>query len=219
MSEPILIINLKTYEESEGPKAMHILKICEKIMAKTNKQIAIAPTALSIKDLAENKNKVKIYAQHVDHVDYGSNTGSIVAKELQHINVDGSLINHSEKRLSKDIIEKTILACKESKLETILCVKNPTEAKMYREFKPTYLAVEPPELIGGDISISTAQPEIISQSVVESKNIPLLCGAGVKNAKDVKKSLELGAKGILVASGVVKAANVEEAIMNLIEPF
>lgn len=217
--KPILIINLKTYEESEGKKASQILELCEKIAGETKKTIAIAPTALDIKELAKKKKNVLIFAQHVDPVMYGSNTGSIVAEELKHIKVDGSLINHSEKRLSEETIKKTIKACKESKLQTVLCVKNPKEASTYQKFQPTYLAVEPPELIGGDISVSTAQPEIISQSVAKSKDVPLLCGAGVKNKEDVKKSLELGAKGILVASGVVKAENIEEAIRDLIKPF
>jgi triosephosphate isomerase len=51
------------------------------------------------------------------------------------------------------------------------------------------------------------------------EKIPVLCGAGVKNGEDVRKAKELGAKGILVASGVVKAENPEEAIRDLLEGF
>ncbi len=41
----------------------------------------------------------------------------------------------------------------------------------------------------------------------------------MKDREDVKKAVELGAKGILVASGVVKSENPEEAISDLLMGF
>jgi len=35
----------------------------------------------------------------------------------------------------------------------------------------------------------------------------LLCGAGIVSGADVEKAIELGSKGILVASGIIKAKN------------
>ena len=35
----------------------------------------------------------------------------------------------------------------------------------------------------------------------------LLCGAGIVSGQDVRKAIELGSEGILVASGIVKAKN------------
>ena len=43
----------------------------------------------------------------------------------------------------------------------------------------------------------------------------VLCGAGVKNGKDVSKAIELGADGVLIASGVVKAADWHAALSDL----
>lgn len=219
MKTPILIINLKTYEETEGQKAVEILGICEEIAKKTGKNIAISPTALDIKEVAAKKKRVYVLAQHADAVTYGSNTGSIVPKELRKIGVDGTLINHSEKTLTEKDIKNTIKLCNEEGLDTVLCVENSAKVNVYKKYKPDFIAVEPPELIGGEISISSAKPEIISESVKNSGDIPLLCGAGVKNANDVAKSVELGAQGILVASGVVKVENIEEAIMDLLKPL
>jgi triosephosphate isomerase len=79
--------------------------------------------------------------------------------------------------------------------------------------------VEPPELIGGDISVTTADPGIVSGTVTAvkalNKNVKILCGAGVKNGKDVRMAIELGADGVLLASGVVKAADKESVIRDL----
>jgi triosephosphate isomerase len=80
--------------------------------------------------------------------------------------------------------------------------------------------VEPPELIGGDISVTNAKPEVVVEAVRAvhrvDASIPVLCGAGVKNGQDVKKAIELGAKGVLLASGVVKAKDQRQALRDLI---
>jgi triosephosphate isomerase len=82
------------------------------------------------------------------------------------------------------------------------------------------IAGEPPELIGGDISVTSADPGIVKDTVsaVEAvdANIPVLCGAGVKTGEDVRAALELGAKGVLLASGVVKASDPEAVLRDLV---
>ena len=40
----------------------------------------------------------------------------------------------------------------------------------------------------------------------------MLCGAGIVSGEDVSRSKKLGSKGILVASGIVKAKNWEKII-------
>jgi triosephosphate isomerase len=45
--------------------------------------------------------------------------------------------------------------------------------------------------------------------------VRVLCGAGITNGEDVKAALKLGAEGILVASGVVKAEDQYMALLDL----
>ncbi|MEK6851522.1 MAG: triose-phosphate isomerase, partial [Candidatus Thermoplasmatota archaeon] len=84
---------------------------------------------------------------------------------------------------------------------------------------PDYLAVEPPELIGGNVSVTSARPEVITKAVERIRavdpHVLVLCGAGVKSGRDVAKALELGTVGVLLASGVVKAKNPEKALRDL----
>lgn len=131
------------------------------------------------------------------------------------------MINHSEKRIPLDDINKCVDLCKEYELISIVCVQSCEEARELAMSKPDFIAIEPPELIGGDVSVSSAKPEIIKSSVDCVKKVSpyteVLCGAGVKNREDVKKAIELGAKGILVASGVVKSSNIENAMEELIK--
>ncbi|MEM3370067.1 MAG: triose-phosphate isomerase, partial [Candidatus Micrarchaeia archaeon] len=49
--------------------------------------------------------------------------------------------------------------------------------------------------------------------------IPVLCGAGIKNSEDVRIAIELGARGILVASGITKAKDPKTATLELIKGF
>ena len=43
----------------------------------------------------------------------------------------------------------------------------------------------------------------------------LLVGAGVKNGEDVRLAIELGAKGVLLASGVTKASDPKAVLLDL----
>ena len=45
------------------------------------------------------------------------------------------------------------------------CAADLEEARSLAEIGPTFIAVEPPELIGGDISVTTADPAIVSDTV------------------------------------------------------
>jgi len=93
----------------------------------------------------------------------------------------------------------------------------------HRIIRPDYIAIEPPELIGGEISVSKARPEVISDTVklVKKANpdVGVLCGAGVQDGGDVRKAAELGSSGILVASAVVKSPEPGKVIEGLVKGF
>ena len=130
---------------------------------------------------------------------------------LKKSRVSGSLINHSEHRIPAKDIAKLVLKLKELKMMSVVCVKDVNEAKKYAKLNPDYIAIEPPELIGSGKAVSKEQPELITKAVrsVDSvkNNTNLLCGAGIVSGEDVQKAIELGSRGILVASGIVKAKN------------
>ena len=130
--------------------------------------------------------------------------------------INGSLINHSEHRISEKEIKNLVKRLKRLRLKTVLCVKNVNELKKYLKLNPTFIAIEPPELIGTGKAISTERPQLITKAVDGVKSAKnstkLLCGAGIVSGKDVTRAKELGSKGILVASGIVKARNWEKII-------
>ena len=210
----MFVINCKNYEEISGDKIIKFVKIAEKVSKKYKVKIAISPPQHLI-GLVSNSS-IPILAQHVDDSKVGSTTGFVIPELLKKSKVKGSLINHSEHRISSKEIEKLVLKLSELKMISILCVKNVAEVKKYIKLNPDYIAIEPPELIGSGKAVSTEKPELIAKaaSIVNgSKNkTKLLCGAGIVSGEDVAKAAELGSEGILVASGIIKAKNWDKII-------
>jgi triosephosphate isomerase len=124
----------------------------------------------------------------------------------------GSLVNHSEHRLKLADIEHVVDRLRGCDLDSVVCTNNAAVSRAAAAVHPTFVAVEPPELIGGNISVTTADPGIVSRSVDLVKSVApdvgVLCGAGVKTGTDVAKAIELGTDGVLLASGVALADDV-----------
>ena len=205
----MFIINCKNYEEIAGDKITEFVNIVEKISKKYKIKIAVAPPQHLI-GLVSNSS-IPILAQHVDNSKIGSTTGFVIPELLKKSKVSGSLINHSEHRISEKEITELVLRLRELKMISVVCVKDVAEVKKYAKLNPDYIAIEPPELIGSGKAVSKERPELITKAVdaVNSANnkTKLLCGAGIVSGQDVSKALELGSKGILVASGIIKAKN------------
>ena len=217
--KPIIVVNLKTYPEASGRHALTIARIADALVKETGKQIIVAPP---MQDLAAVCAAVSIpvYAQHVDNVKPGNTTGFVPPEGAKASGAKGTLINHSEHRLVHADIEELVQRCRALELVTIICTNNVRVSKAAAMFHPDFVAVEPPELIGGNVSVTDANPEIVSGTVQAikgvAKEVGILTGAGVKNGKDVAKAIELGTNGVLLASGVAKAKEPKVALLDLL---
>ncbi len=215
---PTIVLNVKTYTEATGAQAVQLAQLMSKISQETNVSMAIAVQACDIA-LCVKETHIPVYAQHIDPIKPGSSTGWTLPEAVKSAGAIGTLINHSEHRLLLADIDTCIRRAKDLELESLVCTNNVATSRAAATFSPSMIAVEPPELIGGDVSVTTADPGIVSTTVqaVKSinKTVKILCGAGVKNGKDVRKAIELGADGVLLASGVVKAKNKAEVLKDL----
>lgn len=218
LKTPTIVLNVKTYTEATGSKALNIAMLMDKISKETGSSMAIAVQAADITNCAE-KVSIPVWAEHIDPIKPGSHTGWTLPEAIKTAGAVGTLINHSEHRLKIADIDVCVTRAKELNLDHIVCSNNVATSKAIAALSPNFVAVEPPELIGGDISVTTADPGIVSSSVKAvrdvDKNVKVLCGAGVKNGKDVAKAIELGADGVLLASGIVKAKDKESVIRDL----
>ncbi len=214
---PVIMVNFKLYKQASGKNAVNLAKTLAQFSQEQNVEIAIAVNALDF-DSIRSAVDIPVFIQHVDAVDFGAHTGRINAELTKEHGADGILVNHSERRLNIADIEKIVGEARINHLQTVVCTNNPAVSGAIAALKPDFIAMEPPELIGGNVSVSRARPEAITEtiSIVNKINrVPVLVGAGVKTGEDVKKSLELGAAGVLVASGITKAKDPWKAIESL----
>ncbi len=217
MKLPIIIVNFKAYRQATGRNGERLAKICQEVADETGKSIAIAVEEVDLHRLS-SLVKIPVLSEHMDPIHEGAFTGQNLAEALKDNGADGTLLNHSEDCFRLDMLAGSIKRAKDLGLKTVVCANDSETAEAVASFLPDMIAVEPPELIGGNISVSTAQPEIITDTIKKVSrvaDIPVLCGAGVKNGEDVRKAIELGAKGVLVASGIVKAEDPKKALKEL----
>jgi triosephosphate isomerase len=218
--KPLIVVNFKTYSSAHGANAEMLAKFMAEADAACDSADFVA--VVSAFDLASVKAaapNLQVWTQHLDPVGFGSNTGWLHPETAIERGATGSIINHAEHKVSIDHV-KNLLAQLPDGFPVCACAADLDEAKALAALGPTMIAVEPPELIGGDISVTSADPEIVSgtSELVKSVNpdVRVLCGAGVKNGEDVAMALQLGTEGVLLASGVTKANDPASILTDLV---
>lgn len=208
LSTPLIIVNFKTYLEATGKKAVELAKKAEKVSLETGVSIGVAPQFTDIAAVA-SATDTPVFAQHVDPIAPGSYTGHVLADAVKEAGAVGTLINHSERQLKLSEIDTIIRVACEKNLVSVVCANNQTVSAAAAALNPDAISIEPPELIGTGIAVSRAKPEVVLDTVKLvreiNQKVTVLCGAGISRGEDVAAALRLGAQGVLVASGVVKA--------------
>lgn len=218
MKKPLIIVNFKTYASATGEKALELAKIMEKISKERDVTIVAAVQAVDLRMISKAVD-IPVLAQHFDLAGDGAFTGHVAAHGLLANGAFGSLLNHSERRLSLDDIEESVDLARRLGLFTIVCADTVYTGKAVSELDPDLVAIEPPELIGGDISVCKAQPQLIKDAVMMIGKDKVVVGAGVKTGEDVRAAISGGAVGVLVASGVTKSMNPEAVLNDLVDGF
>ncbi|MEZ3144052.1 triose-phosphate isomerase [Halobaculum sp. MBLA0143] len=208
-----VLVNLKAYDCDPVEIATAAAEVAEE----TGVRIAVAPQPAHLDRVADTG--VETWGQHVDAIDHGSHTGSVHAGAVADTGATGTLLNHSEERLRLADIDGGLDAARTAGLETVVCANDPGQSGAAAALGPDAVAVEPPALIGGDVSVASADPEIVTSAVdaVEAVDdeVDLYCGAGVSTGEDVAAAADLGATGVLLASAVAKADDPRAVLRDL----
>jgi triosephosphate isomerase (TIM) len=222
LGAPLFVLNLKAYPARLGPGALHVGELFEARLRASGIAGAIAPAAPDLGTLAQRLG-IAVVAQHADPFEAGPHTGYVVPEAIVSVGGRGSLLNHSERPLPASTIAVTLQRLEAVGLTAILCASDVAQSRELASFSPQYLAVEPPELIGGTRSVSTAKPSVVSGTVAAVREVSpgtsVLCGAGIHNREDVRRAFELGTEGILVSSAVARASDPARAIDELLAGF
>jgi triosephosphate isomerase len=208
MANPSCVLNFKAYSNSFGSRAVELARAADAVSQETGIQVAVCVQAVDLRAVSAAVS-IPVFAQHVDDRKPGAFTGSVTAEAAKDAGAKGTLLNHSERKLPPATVKSAVARCREAGLLSLCCAATVEEAREVAGFRPDFIAIEPPELIGSGISVSTANPGIVTGSVQAvhgvDESIPVYCGAGISSGTDVRKAAELGAAGVLLASAFVNA--------------
>ena len=217
MREKLIVVNFKTYEAAHGINAENLAKIMDRL--ETDARIIAVVSAFDLSSVVKIAPNLEVWTQHLDPIQFGSNTGWLHPNTAVERGAKATLINHAEHKVSIEHIAMLLDQVPEN-FTVCACAADIEEAKSLAALEPTFVAVEPPELIGGDISVTSSDPKIVSGTADAvrdiSADVGILCGAGIKNGSDVSMALELGTSGVLLASGITKSSNPFDSLEELI---
>lgn len=217
----MIFVNLKTYKEGTGIKAVELARDLSGCQAQAKIPIipVVQPTDIRLSVAA---SLYEVWAQHVDPIEYGKNTGWILPEAIAEAGAMGTFLSHSEHKVPDGTLQAIIERCKEAGLKTLVFASDIKELEQVVRVRPDFVAYEPAELIASQTtSVARAKPEVIGEAVKVAKKagIPLIVGAGVKDKEDIRKSIELGAVGVAVSSAIVLAENPKKVVLELAKGF
>jgi triosephosphate isomerase len=217
---PLVVVNYKTYPQATGLAAVKLTEALEKAAQRAGGSVAVAPGLTELAAVCK-ATSLPVLAQHCDALPPGLGTGHVTVEAVQAAGAKGSLLNHAERKLGLEVLQATVQRLRATGMVSLVCAGTVEASRGAAALLPDIVAVEPPELIGGEVSVTTADPGVVSGAVRAVKDlapgIAVLCGAGVKTGKDVRRALELGADGVLLASGVAAAKEPDKALTDLLE--
>jgi len=203
-----------------GEQMLKLAKVIDKTAVKYDVDIIVTPQYTDIKLLADNTERILVFAQHMDCLPVGRGLGSVLPEAVKAAGAVGVMLNHAEKKLTLDEVEKTIRRADEVGLATIVCADTVEELSAIAHMSPNLLVAEPTELIGtGKTSDENYVKATIETVRAINPDIMVLQGAGISNGNDVYNTIMQGAQATGSTSGIIKAqdpeAMVEEMIYSL----
>jgi triosephosphate isomerase len=221
----MIFVNFKTYKEGTGEKALELAKICEEMAQESGIEIIPVVQAADLFRISQAV-KIPVWVQHLDWQPQGQSTGWINLEAVVEAGASGTLLNHSEHQIPPGTIRQVLKKLKNSKTQkfknfrVMICCRTLGQAERLAKFEPDFLAYEPLELIGSqEKSVASEKPEAIGNLVKMVPDIPVIVGAGIHSQEDVKTSLRMGAKGVLVATDIVLAKDPKKELEDLTQGF
>ncbi len=213
-----LIVNFKNYPAVLGEGSVRLAQAVQAATGSTKIDSIVAPPTPMI-SLVASKVRIPVYGQTVGSETGDRTTGALLPEAIRAAGATGTILNHSESRKPLSELKKLVPRTKAAGLRVCLCAGTTVEAVKLSSLEPDYLAVEPPGLIGSGVAVSKAKPGLVKDSVSALRKTGyegrILCGAGIVTGSDVRKAVELGAEGVLVASSVVGAKDWESKVREL----
>lgn len=224
ITPPFFEIGPKAYLYGKG--LLELARHADRVSKKHAVQVIITPQYVDIPLLAQEMENILVFAQHMDSLEVGRGVGSVLPEALKAAGAVGVLLNHAEKRLVKDELERTIKRADHIGLATMVCADTLQDAAMIAHLGPNIIIVESPDLIGVGKRDANDRLAIvgINKAVWEiNPEIRVLHGAGISCGRDVYDLIAAGAQGTGSTSGIILSSDpfgmVEEMVRSVREAW
>ena len=198
-----------------GPKAflygqavLKLARYADAVSRQYDVCIILTPQAVDLRLVAEGTRDLLVFAQHMDSLPVGRGIGSTLPEAVKATGAVGVLLNHVEKRLSMDDLERTIRRADEVGLASMACADNLEDAVTIARMNPNIIIVESPDLIGGGQRSGDDREAVARINTTLwgiNPEIRVLHGAGITCGRDVYDIIAAGSQAAGSTSGILQA--------------
>ena len=193
-----------------GERFLKLAKAVDKIALKYDLDVILTPQYADIRLIAENTERVHVYAQHMDTLYPGRGLGSVLPESLKEAGAVGVMLNHAEKKLTLEQVKASIERADEVGLATIVCADTVEEIEAIAKMGPNLIVAEPTELIGTGVASDMGYVRDTIEAVRRiNPDIMVLQGAGISGPDDVANVIRAGAEATGCTSGIIKNSDPE----------
>ena len=217
ITPPFFEIGPKAY--MFGKEVLDLARRADALSRAYRVQVVITPQYVDLPVVAREVDTILVFAQHMDSLERGRGVGSVLPEAVKSAGAAGVLLNHVERRLSRDELARTIRRADEVGLATMVCADDARDAASIAELGPNVIIVEAPVLIaGGRRDCGGHQAIAAANEAVWRVNpeIRVLHGAGITGAQDVYDVVAAGAQGTGSSSAIFTASDPQAMLEEMI---
>ncbi len=216
MKAPFFVVNPKSF--LFGKPLMDLAHYADQLAKEHRIDILFTAPLTELAIIAQECPNLIVTSQHMDNIVPGDSMGRVLPESLKQIGVQAVVVNHADNPIPFSILASTIQRAKEVGLLTIACADSISEGQAMALLGPDIVLAEPTELIGRNQMSDRAYVTSTIEKIKEINPAILVeQGAGIRSEKDVAELLQLGADGVGVTSGIVKAENPKEMMKRMIQ--
>lgn len=203
---PFFEIGPKSY--LYGKDVLELALAADAAAEKYGVDIIFTCPVVDIRAVAQATRFIHVFAPHMDPLYPGRGLADTLPESLVAAGAEGVMLNHCEKPLAMDVLEKTIRRAEEVGLVSIVCADSLADASRIAALAPDIIVAEPSELIGTGVSVGEEYVQAATKSVKDvNPDILVLTAAGISCGQDVYNTIIAGADATGSSSGIAKAAD------------
>ena len=204
ISEPFFEYGPKCY--MYGDTLLKIAKGLDKLSKKYGVDVILDVPDTEISNIARHTKRIHVYSQHMDSIQMGKGMGKSLPEGIKAAGAVGVMLNHAERKLTIEEIEKAIKRADEMGLATMVCADSVEEVKAIAKLGPNILVAEPSELIGtGKPADKEYVDEVIKVIREINPDIKPFPSAGISKGEDCYNIIKAGASASGCSSAIAKA--------------